>query len=187
MANRPAWKDSYGLSKWQGYLTNGEVTALQTLAKQTPPSPLVVNIGAGAGTSTLAILEARSDALIFSIDLRTDEAECLTNEHLRLKELGLDTTGQVIRVWGDSKVVGLRWRWPVDLLFVDGDHTLAGIKGDVATWEQHIAPGGIIALHDYGRPEWPDVRTFIDDHFRLPVLLQTDTVIAFRLPEASGW
>jgi predicted O-methyltransferase YrrM len=35
-----------------------------------------------------------------------------------------------------------------DFVFVDGDHSWEGIKGDWEGWSKLIAPGGIIAFHD---------------------------------------
>jgi predicted O-methyltransferase YrrM len=39
---------------------------------------------------------------------------------------------------------------PVDFLFIDADHTYAGVKQDYALYSQLVAPGGLIALHDVG-------------------------------------
>lgn len=37
---------------------------------------------------------------------------------------------------------------PVDLVFIDGDHSYAGLKADWESWSGLIAPGGVVALHD---------------------------------------
>jgi hypothetical protein len=37
---------------------------------------------------------------------------------------------------------------PVDFIFIDGDHSYEGLKGDWEAWNPHIAAGGIVALHD---------------------------------------
>ena len=172
------------IAEWQGYLTLAELAAIKQLAVMLPPNPLAVSIGAGAGTATLGILEERPDALIFSVDILANEAETTTNEHLRLAEAGFAATGHVIRVWGDSKVVGKKWRFPVDFLIVDGDPTAAGLQGDIDVWLRHVRPGGLAAFHDYTRKHWPDVRAVIDTAFaNQPRLLWVDTLIAFRVGE----
>jgi predicted O-methyltransferase YrrM len=184
---KPEWRDSFGLSDWQRYLTHAEINALKDAARALPANPLVVNIGAGAGTATLAILEERADALIFSIDLRTNEAEYATNEHLRLKETGWDQRGNVIRVWGDSHLVGKCWRFPIDLLIVDGDHSLEGVRGDVELWLPFLKADGYIALHDYGRAEWPAVKEYIDGRFPgVRAYRQSDTIILFHGADIPG-
>ena len=47
------------------------------------------------------------------------------------------------------------WDRPIRLLWIDGDHTYAGVKGDVDGFLSHLAPGAIIALHDVDHPDWP--------------------------------
>ena len=37
---------------------------------------------------------------------------------------------------------------PVDFLFIDGDHSFDGLKGDWLAWKSHVTVGGILALHD---------------------------------------
>lgn len=37
---------------------------------------------------------------------------------------------------------------PVDFVFIDGDHSCAGLRGDWLAWKDRVAPGGIVALHD---------------------------------------
>ncbi len=37
---------------------------------------------------------------------------------------------------------------PVDFIFIDGDHSYAGLQGDWQAWKDRVAPGGIVALHD---------------------------------------
>ena len=63
---------------------------------------------------------------------------------------------------------------PLDFLFVDGDHSYEGIKGDWEAWSEHILRGGIVALHDSINCESPNVGSEIftqevikkDDRFR---------------------
>lgn len=37
---------------------------------------------------------------------------------------------------------------PLDFIFIDGDHSYEGIKGDWEAWSDSIVSGGIVALHD---------------------------------------
>ena len=36
----------------------------------------------------------------------------------------------------------------IDFLFIDGDHSYDGLKGDWEAWRGLIRPGGVVALHD---------------------------------------
>ena len=37
---------------------------------------------------------------------------------------------------------------PADFVFIDGDHSYRGLRGDWEAWSPLVAPGGVIALHD---------------------------------------
>jgi len=50
---------------------------------------------------------------------------------------------------GDSRKCHTKFKGPIHLLFVDGDHRYATVKADIANWASKIAPGGIVAFHDY--------------------------------------
>jgi tRNA A58 N-methylase Trm61 len=173
------------LVKWQGYLTLNEVSALQqySAAISTYLKPVIVNIGAGAGTSTIALASGNNNATIFSVDIRADELEMFTNEHLRMKEVGEEISDRVIRIWGDSKKVGYAFPYKVDLVFIDGDHSYDGILGDIGAWSKNIWPGGIICFHDYGSNNWPSVKNVVDKYASLSDWTQLcviDTLAVYR-------
>lgn len=174
------------LVDWQKYMTHPEVDAIQNIAAELPMDAVIVKIGAGAGTDTLAILEVCQDVLIFSIDILAGESPTTTNEHLRLVEAGYDQTGCVIRIWGDSKVAGKRWQFPIDWLHIDGDHSQEGLIGDIEAWFRHVRPNGFISFHDYDDPHWPAIKPTVD-HFMhgqefLPQF-SADCLVTFRKRE----
>ncbi len=48
-----------------------------------------------------------------------------------------------------SQEVGAAWRGgPIDLVFIDGDHSPDGCREDWEVWSPHVRPGGHIAFHD---------------------------------------
>jgi predicted O-methyltransferase YrrM len=47
-----------------------------------------------------------------------------------------------------SHDVARRWADPVDLVFVDGDHSAEGVDADWAAWSPYVVPGGAVVLHD---------------------------------------
>jgi len=46
------------------------------------------------------------------------------------------------------KDVSNAWDRPIRFLWIDGDHTYRGAKTDFDGFFSHVAPGGIVALHD---------------------------------------
>ena len=124
-------------------MTVVEVDCLKELVREIMTKyPVVINIGAERGVSTLAMLEELPDATIYSAD--TDPCE---GEIENAKKAGLDAT-RIIRLLGRSQEIGMRWSFPVDFIWVDGNHSYEGVKGDIIGWARHIVPGGVMAFHD---------------------------------------
>jgi|SaaInlV_100m_DNA_2_1039680.scaffolds.fasta_scaffold02887_6 predicted O-methyltransferase YrrM len=51
----------------------------------------------------------------------------------------------------------------VDLLFIDGDHSYAGVKADFENYSKFVRPGGWIVLDDYmpHKDNWPGICKFV--------------------------
>jgi predicted O-methyltransferase YrrM len=47
-----------------------------------------------------------------------------------------------------SAAVAARWSGPVDLVFIDGDHSEAGVRADWDGWHGFVEPGGAVVFHD---------------------------------------
>ncbi len=47
-----------------------------------------------------------------------------------------------------SQDAGARWAEPVDLVFIDGDHTLETCRSDWEQFSRWVQPGGIVVFHD---------------------------------------
>jgi len=63
-----------------------------------------------------------------------------------------------------------RLDWPetraIDLLWIDGDHSYEAVKADLADWTPLLAPGGVVACHDYTSRE--GVRRAWDENMHDP-------------------
>lgn len=53
---------------------------------------------------------------------------------------------------------------PIDLLHIDGDHTLGGISNDCMLYLPDLNPGGVVCVHDYTNPAYPDIQTVLDEY-----------------------
>ena len=133
-------------------MTHKEVEALKSLVSKEMTAwtdPIIANIGAERGTSTLAMLEERPDATIFSIDVNPCEGE-----FVNASKAGLDIK-RIIRLLGPSQRIGQGWPFWVHFVWVDGDHSYEGVKGDIEAWLPKLMPKAIIAFHDYFEGEPP--------------------------------
>ena len=106
----------------------------------------IVEIGTNVGTSLLMLASAQR--------LRHTGQRVTTVDLFRRPELdeSLDSTGLRdhvdVRVAPSSEVAAA-WAEPVELLWIDGDHSRAGCFTDIETWSRFVIRGGLIALHDY--------------------------------------
>lgn len=57
----------------------------------------------------------------------------------------------VVPIKCDSAYAAATWEHgPLDFIYIDADHSYEGCAADIDAWLPHLAPGGIIAGHDYG-------------------------------------
>jgi len=179
---------AYHLTDGTDPMTYAEIDVLAALARGiVEPYPVIVNIGADLGLSTITFLEARPDAVIYSCDSEPCERE-LEN----VRAAGLDAT-RVIRILGNSQETGLHFRSECDFLFIDGSHQYEGVKGDILAWLPHLKAGCVFAFHDYIVGEKPannpaEVDQAVDEMIigRYEEVARVDRLIAFRTPQSES-
>jgi hypothetical protein len=164
-----------------GFLYPRELFTLQVAAWSLEiEKPVYVNIGAGAGTSSLGVREARPDMRMFTVDISPSGPygglENERNAFAPYPEWTLPT-----QILGDSKTC--EWTFgPIDFLFIDGDHSYAGCKGDMDHWIPFVKSGGIVAWHDYEGVHWPEVKRAVDELVDWPVIARVDSLMVKRKP-----
>jgi len=79
------------------------------------------------------------------------------------------SNSNVTLIQGDSthdstiNSVGNLIKEPIDLLFLDGDHSYAGVKHDFENYSKYVKSGGFILLDDYHKSKWPGIKQFVDN------------------------
>ena len=145
---------AYSVANKTGLLSEGEVDLLKKLVSYLDPLPIVVIIGSGSGTSTLAVLEQNPKAIIFSIDNEFPTTHRYTpGEKQNLIDAGYWDKGNVIQVFGESQLIGKHWPIFYDMIFIDGDHRYQYVRDDIRLWLPLAKPQAVIAFHDYGDKE----------------------------------
>lgn len=161
----------------KGMMSIGEVALLKITIAQLPRNPVIVNIGAGEGTSALAMLESRPDAFIFSIDKKRREEEAIA-----LQKAGKLKLNRVWRIMGDSSRVGKHWPFEIDAVFIDGAHHDEAVRADIAAWVPKVKRNGIIYFHDYNHPNVPGLTKIVDKAMKSRQMLGTSRyLVAFRM------
>lgn len=132
-----------------------ELLSLVKLVARHRPE-LVLEIGTMKGGTLRAWCEcATDDATIISIDLRDGRWGGGYAPHDQPRIQGYAQPGQTLHlIEGDSHSNRVRKRfdevldWPIDFLFIDGDHTYNGVRQDFETFSPYMTPGGLVAFHD---------------------------------------
>ena len=108
---------------------------IQEFAKlKLPKKPTILELGTGMGRSTKALRLLFPDADITTCD-----------PGLQCKVEFVEEYAKFIPKRGDE----LFWDQPLDLLFVDDDHTKTTVKKDVEIYKKFIKNNGYIVFHDY--------------------------------------
>lgn len=166
-----------------GMMSVPEVKLMKQLVAALPENPLVVNIGGNVGTSAIAILEARKDAYIWSVDRNP----CPEEKKNAVAAFGVERAGRIVRLLGDSSSIGRQFPVKIDCLVIDGDHTQAGCRKDLFAWMGKVKPGGLIFFHDYDHKKAPGVTVVVDNFEKQqPVsrLGKERYLVGFRVDEA---
>lgn len=137
----------------------------------------VVEIGVYEGSSAIVLCRTlASDADLHLIDPFTDESGwalpagwgASASATRRVVERAAGRGGPRLHWHAErSQDVGARWTTPVDVVFVDGDHSPEAVLGDWSAWNPHVRPGGAMAFHDAKEPGSGPTRV-VDDLFRAP-------------------
>jgi predicted O-methyltransferase YrrM len=155
-----AWTDLFDhdyerRADWQSGLGAGG-HLLFTMVRLLTPS-VVVEVGSARGKSTCSMALAcrrNGHGRVYAIDphVKNPWSEIGTggdNEDFlrsRLRSYKLEPWCEIIR---ETSADALRsWRLPVDLLFIDGDHSYAGVKTDFEGFRPWLTKQALVVFHD---------------------------------------
>ena len=115
-----------------------------------------VEIGSARGKSACFVgmaLKENGSGRLYAIDphARTnwnDSDSVDTYEVMRANLERLELEDIVIMVRKTSAVALAEWSKPIDLLFIDGDHSYEGVKADWEGFKPFVKPFGLVVFHD---------------------------------------
>jgi len=121
----------------------------------------------GAGGSSLCILNAlrhNNSGHLYMVDpyetglsddvhrpndfISDEKGKPINHHHATLLRMLRDNSFEDISTFYHMKSSELKWNLPIDMLVVDGDHTIEGIKNDWVNFSKFIRPGGYALFHD---------------------------------------
>lgn len=129
---------------------------LDCLRRHAAGRSLALEIGTHMGVSAVAIAGALSpEGRLLCVDPwhaptgKTNSCFAICRRELRRRGLA----PRVTFLQGTSQEVEDRIPAGLDFVFVDGDHSYAGLRTDWRIVEHRLAVGGIVCLHDTSVPE----------------------------------
>lgn len=134
-----------------------EVEFLQEVCESVlTPDAHIINIGAGVGTSLLAVQEVLPDATVFSVDIKQTPV-AFSN----VDKYGGDSS-KFIRIIQNSAQVLRLFPFPVDMIFVDGAHDSQSVEKDALHGKPLVRDLGVMFFHDYDHPNLPELSGIVD-------------------------
>ena len=165
-------------------MSRADLLWLCTLAQAAPDGP-GVEIGVYCGASVIAWSLARAGrGSVTGVDNWSyrDIANLKTTCEANFLWAGVEA--QLIDA--DSVQAAEQVTAPLSFCFIDGDHTLSGVKRDIEAWSPKIISGGVLVFHDYGRHKNDCKVTEAVDAWQAQVkwieLGIAETAIGFRKP-----
>lgn len=139
-------------SKVPGHLSLREGLSLTEQVRDTQGG-VVVEIGSFLGRSANFLMEGNPKHL-YCIDTWQNDTmtEGKRDTFAIFQKNMARWDGRYTAIRKDSRVAGREWVEPIDLLWIDGDHSYEGCLADLENFFPHLKPGGWVGLHDYLNP-----------------------------------
>lgn len=156
----------------KGFMPPDEGDALWRAAvaatNDVPDAPLI-EVGSYCGRSTVWLGDAaeRAGRLLFAVDHHrgSEENQAGWDHHdpavvdrrvgkmdtlpfFRATVHDAELERSVVAVVGESALVAAVWTTSAALVFIDGGHGIEPAAADYAGWAPHVAPNGLLAIHD---------------------------------------
>jgi predicted O-methyltransferase YrrM len=144
-----AFREGTNIGNLGGGINMSEVGLIEDIGQVYTPKRIFA-IGCSFGWSTLALALAMPKAKIVAIDIgmgNGKEGLALTNQIAR--ENGFDVTGVLGSSPGDlAATVAQHFDAPIDMVFIDADHTNEAQSADFAGIRPHCASDALYMFHD---------------------------------------
>jgi predicted O-methyltransferase YrrM len=125
----PGWmgrEDCYVLTKYASKIKKGQILEIGTYA--------------GRSAKVLALSSPTSNVITIDSKKMGDMEDVINKSIVSLNITFIET---------DSNDFGKEWEIPIDLLFIDGGHTLKQVRNDIESFVHHVKKGGYVLFHDY--------------------------------------
>ena len=129
-----------------------------------PTGPLVgAEVGVLRGENAATLLEGRPELLLYLVDtwqhggLVKEAPWQIRRQAYKRLEGGFRSRIQWQEV---NSLIAATWHADasLDFVFLDSCHEFDHVLAEIDAWHPKVKPGGILAGHDYGHPDYPGVK-----------------------------
>ena len=165
----------YGYREVEGWLAEKEAFALHDIAKGLRNHCVIVEIGSWLGKSSVILSQAikrKRGAKLFCIDPLNADSDPESVGIMRATADGMKSNTlfqkfsenvhkygvprRIKALQGYSHEFSSAWTRPIDLLFIDGNHSYEAARRDFEEWSRFVKPGRFLAMHDVSEnPSYP--------------------------------
>ena len=167
-----------------GWTRGAEAEALARAARSIQGDALIVEIGAFLGSASVLLAGARRLAgsgmvhCVDPFDASGDEFSAPVYSEIAaglssslraqfMQSICAADLGDFVTVHeGTAETIGETWDQPIDLLFLDGDQSIEGVRSAFNLWEPWLKKGGTLVLHNSAPRRYEPHH---DGHFRIAV------------------
>lgn len=153
----------------KGFMDDEEGLRLHALARAAAPLGPVLEVGSYCGKSSVYLGSGVKEAggVLVCVDHHRGSEEHQPGEEYHDAELCDAEIGRMdslpalrrtlyraglediaVLLVAPSVRAAAVWAKPLGMLFIDGGHSHAAAHADYEAWTPHVAPGGILAIHD---------------------------------------
>lgn len=153
----------------KGFMDDEEGMRLHALARRAAPLGPVLEVGSYCGKSSVYLGSGVKEAggVLVCVDHHRGSEEHQPGEEYHDAELYDAEIGRMdslpvlrrtlyraglediaVLLVAPSVRAAAVWAKPLGMLFIDGGHSHAAAHADYEAWTSHVAPGGILAIHD---------------------------------------
>jgi predicted O-methyltransferase YrrM len=149
------------VNKTWGWSSLEDMDAMIKYCRLLPENPSILEIGTGMGRSALLMALVRPDATIWTVDgfgLYGINAAAIKLHSKTGYKFNKTTKEYAERIWREFGVdninlivadsTKLKWEREVDLIFIDGDHSLIGVRKDYKRFSPFLKDNGYLLFHD---------------------------------------
>lgn len=142
---------AYALAASRLFLSQDDVAAIEGIMHSVRHElPRVIDLGAGSGTTALAVFGVNQQAGVFTVDRELEALQwSLANVRPHFPDVYHAT------VLEDSAKAAERFSdETVDVLLHDAGHEYDDVHRDILAWWPKLKPGAWVWIHDFSPPPW---------------------------------